>query len=179
MADRIAIIDKGILQQIGRPADVYRYPENSLVATVLGNPSMNFVTCKIKENNDKVCLIHETFSAFADKDALSADALSSINAGEDLMLGVRPEDITISFQKPTESSVMGEIYVTEPLGNKTIVDIKLGGDVIKVIGEPSFKGELTQPIWIRMNEAKLHLFETKSRKCVYHSSEGSPVRIDS
>ena len=179
MADRIAILDKGVLQQIGLPGEVYRYPENSLVATVLGNPSMNFIACRIKENKDKVCLIHEAFSAISDKDALSTDVLSSLNTGKDLMLGVRPEDITISLQKPTEPSVMGEIYVTEPLGNKTIVDVKLGEDIIKVIDGPSFKGEPAQTIWIRMNEAKLHLFETKSRKCVYHASEDSPVRIDS
>jgi len=178
MADRIAILDKGVLQQIGLPGEVYRYPENSLVATVLGNPSMNFIACRIKENKDKVCLIHEAFSAISDKDALSTDVLSSLNTGKDLMLGVRPEDITISLQKPTEPSVMGEIYVTEPLGNKTIVDVKLGEEIIKVIDGPSFKGEPAQTIWIRMNEAKLHLFETKSRKCVYHASEDYPVRID-
>ena len=177
MADRIAILDKGKIQQIGIPGEIYRYPHNSLVATVLGNPGMNFLACKIKEDKEKMSLIHEAFSASPSKGALSAEVMVVLKAEDDLILGVRPEDVTLSFDKPAGPSVKGEIYVTEPLGNKTIVDVKLGGDVIKVIDEPSFQGEPSQTIWLTIKGTKLHLFENRSGKCIYHASEESPLSV--
>jgi multiple sugar transport system ATP-binding protein len=177
MADRIAILDRGVLQQLGRPEEVYKYPENQLVATVLGNPSMNFLECQFKEKEDKIYLVHEAFSVWAKKEVLHEILENSKSADKELIVGIRPEDVTIRSDKPEGSSIEAEIYVTEPLGNKTIVDIKIGKDVIKVIDKPSFKGEPGQRVWLQMKEAKFHLFEKRSSKCIYHASEGSRLRF--
>ncbi len=177
MADRIAILDGGVLQQIGSPEKVYKFPENKLVATVLGNPSMNFVSCTIKENEDKVYLVHEAFSVFTEKNVLDRVLENSLDRDKTVLLGIRPEDITIFSDKPENPSISGEVYVTEPLGNKTIVDIKLGSDIIKVIDRASFRGEPGKTVWLRMKEAKFHLFEKRSSKCIYHASEDSPLHI--
>ncbi len=177
MADRIAILDGGVLQQIECPEKIYKYPENRFVATIVGNPSMNFVNCTVKENRDKLYLVHEAFSVYAQKKLLHNVLGNSLNVEREVTLGIRPEDVAICSDKPEGPSVIAEIYVTEPLGNKTIVDIKLGGDVIKVIDKASFKAEPGQRVWLQMKEAKFHLFDKKSSKCIYHASEDSPLQI--
>jgi len=177
MADRIAILDRGVLQQLGSPEEVYKYPENKLVATVLGNPSMNLLDCTIKENKGKIVLAHEAFSLSAEKKVLHAAFKHSPKAETGVTLGIRPEDVTICSDKPKRASVDAEIYVTEPLGNKTIVDIKIGSDVIKVIDRSSFKGDPGQKVWLQMREAKFHLFDKKTSQCIFHASETAPLRL--
>jgi multiple sugar transport system ATP-binding protein len=177
MADRIAILDGGVLQQLGSPEEVYKYPENKLVATVLGNPSMNFLDCTIEENKGKILLAHEAFSLSAEKKVLHTALKHSPNAETEVTLGIRPEDVTICSDKPKRTSIDAEIYVTEPLGNKTIVDIKIGSDVIKVIDRSSFKGDPGQKVWLQMREDKFHLFDKKSSQCIFHASENAPLRL--
>ncbi len=70
-----------------------------------------------------------------------------------------------------------EIYVTEPLGNETIIDIKLGQNIIKVLAEPDFPGSPGQRIYITMNCTKLHLFHDETHECVYHATEKNMLKI--
>jgi multiple sugar transport system ATP-binding protein len=178
MADRIAILDRGLLQQLGSPEAVYRQPENRLVATVLGNPSMNFLECTLEEDNDRLKVVHEAFSVGAEK-AVLGKALESLPPGsKDVVLGIRPEDVTIYHEKPEGQSIDAEIYVIEPLGNKTIVDIKVGEDVIKVIDKPSYIGEPGEKAWLQIREAKSHLFDKDSSRCLFHASTETPLRLN-
>jgi ABC-type sugar transport system ATPase subunit len=94
-----------------------------------------------------------------------------------MVLGFRPEDIRIHHQKPKQEAIPAEIYVTEPLGNETIVDIKLGDTVIKVLAESDFEGSPGHPVWIAANMHRLHLFDEESQACVYHATEKSSFHI--
>jgi multiple sugar transport system ATP-binding protein len=178
MADRIAILDRGLLQQLGSPEAVYRQPENRLVATVLGNPSMNFLECTLEEDNDRLRVVHEAFSVGAEKAVLGKPLESLAPGSKDVVLGIRPEDVTIYHEKPEGQSIDAEIYVIEPLGNKTIVDIKVGEDVIKVIDKPSYKGEPGEKAWLQIREAKSHLFDKDSSRCLFHASTETPLRLN-
>ena len=93
------------------------------------------------------------------------------------MLGLRPEDIRIHTEKTKESSIQTEIYVTEPLGSETIVDIKLGDNIIKVLTEADVPGKSGQPIWITFNYSKLHMFHDETHECVYHATEINKFEI--
>jgi ABC-type sugar transport system ATPase subunit len=95
-----------------------------------------------------------------------------------VVLGFRPEDIKIHLSKPAIASISAEIYVTEPLGNETIVDIKLGDNVIKVLAESDFVGEPGQNVWITANTHKLHLFDQDSHECVFHATEKSAFSLE-
>jgi multiple sugar transport system ATP-binding protein len=174
MADRILVLDRGVLQQLGNPEDVYRLPKNTFVAKVLGNPSMNFIDCTVKEEKDRIYVSHEGFSVYAGKKVLGS-ALERSKKG--VILGIRPEDITIYFDKPKNGAVGSEIYVTEPLGNKTIVDIKTGKDVIKAIASASFSGKPGQKVWLKVKESKFHLFESDTGSCIYHAATSSPLHV--
>lgn len=82
MGDRIAVIDKGIIQQIGTPIEVYNNPINKFVGSFLGAPSMNFIPCKIKNN----CL-------FVNESELKLNQVQALKleGQKEILLGIRPE----------------------------------------------------------------------------------------
>jgi multiple sugar transport system ATP-binding protein len=177
LGDRIAVLHEGVLQQVSDPETVYRYPNQMFVATMLGNPPMNFFLCLLEENNNTLQIQHPGFTITSDNQSVQKVLLSETD-GKGVIVGVRPEDLKIHLTKPDDRyAVETEIFVTEPLGNETIVDVKLGDKVFKVIDEPDFEGKPKQAIWIELNTSKLHLFHNESKKCLYHSSGDSDFQI--
>jgi multiple sugar transport system ATP-binding protein len=176
MGDRIAVLNRGVLQQVDDPATIYSSPNNMFVATILGNPPMNFLTCTLRRHNGTLQVEHPAFTlASDDREVLG---LFEGRAGsEQVVLGFRPEDIRIFHAKPKGENIPAEIYVTEPLGNETIVDIKLGENVIKVLAESDFEGSPGQRVWISANAKRLHLFDDKTQACVYHATDRSVFRV--
>ena len=176
MGDRIAVLNEGVLQQVDDPSRIYRSPNNMFVATILGNPPMNFLNCSLKRENGSIMLEHQAFKLQSD----NREVIGLLKTGDDsgsIVLGLRPEDILIHKEKPKEKSIQAQIYVTEPLGNETIVDIKIGENVIKVLAESDFSGSSNQGVWITFNSHKLHLFDNESHECVYHASDKSKFEI--
>ena len=176
MGDRIAVLNNGRIQQVDDPATIYRMPQNMFVATILGNPPMNFLQCKLKRKNGGLSIEHRGFSMLTDEKLLIEMVRGSIEEGK-ITLGMRPEDIKIYSAKPKESAVKAEVYVTEPLGNETIVDVKIGDDVIKVLTGSHFSGKAGDAIWITINVHKLHLFHEGSHECIYHASDQSDFKL--
>jgi multiple sugar transport system ATP-binding protein len=176
MGDRIAVLHRGKLQQVDDPASIYRMPNNMFVATILGNPPMNFLKCSLKRKNGTLQITHAAFT-FHTEDKRVSSLLKTGSDSGGVVLGFRPEDIKIHLEKPAVPSIRAEIYVTEPLGNETIVDIKLGDTVIKVLAEPGFVGEPEQNIWITANTHKLHLFDESSEDCIFHATDKSTFTI--
>jgi multiple sugar transport system ATP-binding protein len=176
MGDRIAVLNRGALQQVDDPATIYSSPSNMFVATILGNPPMNFLKCNMRRRNGTLQIEHPAFTlASEEREILGLLKGGASPAG--IMLGFRPEDIRIHHAKPEEESIEAEIYVTEPLGNETIVDIKLGDNVIKVLAESDFEGAPGQRVWITANMQKLHLFDEQSQGCLYHATEKSTFHV--
>jgi multiple sugar transport system ATP-binding protein len=156
---------------------VYSRPKNMFVAGILGNPSMNFLSCEIHRENGSLRIKHSAFSAVAERTNEDEFLRGMTASGKALVFGVRPEDISIFLNKPKGASIEAEIYVTEPLGNKTIVDIKLGNEVIKAVVRASFTAAPEQKVWITMKGSKLHLFDPETKECVAHSDERAPMII--
>ena len=178
MSDRIGVLDEGVLQQIGNPEDIYRNPGNMFVTKILGNPSMNFIKCSVGKEAGAINVKHSSFTLTLEEKALKKAVQDSRNIGSEVTLGIRPENITIFVEKQGDGTVPAEIYVTEPLGNKTIVDVKIGEEIIKVITQAAFPGKPGQNIWLRMKESKFHLFDTESGNYLFHASEDSPLRVN-
>ncbi len=176
MGDRIAVLNNGRLQQVDDPATIYRMPQNMFVATVLGNPPMNFLQCALKRKNGGLSIEHRGFSMLTYEKLLIEMVKSSIEEGK-VTLGMRPEDVKIHSTRPKERAVPAEVYVTEPLGNETIVDVKIGNDVMKVLTGSDFAGNPGDSIWITINVHKLHLFHEGSHECIYHASDKSEFSI--
>src|SRR5579871_439186 len=155
MADRIAIMYGGILQQNGTPADVYDRPANLFVAGFIGSPAMNFAPCTLSADRKLLNLEGE---APIGVQAEARSRFSGIPAGKPLILGVRPEDITLRKDSPPDFEPV-EVYVVEPLGAETIVDVRIAGHLFKVRTPPTFTAKIGDRLAMRIDQSRAHLFD--------------------
>ena len=124
LATKIALLDKGVLQQYDSPLTVYSKPNNIFVADFVGNPTMNFIPAKIRKVKAKVFVvtffgIEASFESKEDFEPLS----------EDVVIGVRPEFLPIR----ENGKIQGLAYSTLPSGMETTVKINLDGDILSAV----------------------------------------------
>jgi multiple sugar transport system ATP-binding protein len=157
MADRIAVMHDGVLQQFGTPQEIYNHPVNEWVAGFVGEPPMNFLRCRLVERDGKLCVSHPSFSM-----AVTPGQATVLRMGAqspDVRLAMRPDEISISTQ-PVPGAVEGRVFVTEPLGGDMLVDCTLGEDKVLVKTKPDFAGAHGDACWLSFNTARWHLFST-------------------
>jgi len=176
MGDRIAVLDKGVIQQVADPETIYRLPSNMFVATILGSPPMNFLRCAVREKDGHLSVVHDSF-VLRTQDQTLINTIRESGSAENLVLGIRPEDVKIHTRPDAGDLVQAEVYVTEPLGNETIVDVKMGENVIKVLSEADFAVGSGQKIWLKINSMKIHLFHDETHECFFHASGKSSFQL--
>ena len=135
LADRVVVMNRGRIEQIGAPNDLYHAPQTRFVAGFIGSPAMNFIPCKLEESEGALRVRLSDLIAFAVPPALATRYRP--NAGRDgLTFGLRPEHLTEA--KPNGERQVGYvdalIEVVEPMGMETLVyfsiaDIEICGRV--------------------------------------------------
>jgi multiple sugar transport system ATP-binding protein len=119
LGDRVAVVDKGVIQQVGTPLDVYDRPVNRFVAGFLGSPPMNFLAGTVRDG------------ALERKGSLPVPLGDRLGAlappGTEVELGVRPEDLAIELSEGA-SALTGKAAVVEPLGDQVVVTVDLDGE---------------------------------------------------
>jgi multiple sugar transport system ATP-binding protein len=150
MADRIAILREGVIQQIAVPEDIYHRPANRFVATVVGSPPMNFIPATTSWSEGTLTVRHPLFSV----SARAPDATAFADGA--CFLGIRPEDVHIETNG--DPGIPTSVYVTEPLGGETVVDLTLGDRVVKAIAPPTLKLSADQAVRASLDPRRLHVF---------------------
>ena len=167
MADRIAIMNDGILQQVGTPDEVYHEPVNLFVAQFVGSPVMNIASATLATKGDtvEVCLGGDP-AGFEFPLAL-AEQVGAANAGsDDLKLGIRAEGVLVSKeQKP--GYVASHIHLIEPLGAYDIVDLKFGSALLRARTKSGVAGKPGDTVWVRLDPAQTHFFNSKSGESLH------------
>ena len=127
LADRIVIMRDGHIQQIGTPLDVYHNPANMFVAGFIGNPAMNLLPGEMVRDGRAVRIAPGI-------DIAVLDAAARGGEGRRVVLGIRPDDITVSGPPPEGAwSTEALVTVVEPVGAETLVFFDLAG--IELIGK--------------------------------------------
>ena len=163
MADRVAVLNKGELQQYSSADELYNKPRNLFVAGFIGSPPMNFIDCTLVEKEGNYYLDAGSFMVKLPIDL--GKLVAEKATGPELVLGVRPEDLKISL-KPTENSIESNVYVLEPLGKDTIVNVKLGDTLVKILAPPYIRLSIGDRIWIVYDLNKIHIFDKKTEKAI-------------
>jgi len=160
MADRVAIMNGGLLQQFGSPTEIFRTPANQFVGGFIGNPPMNFLEGALGPEG--------TFNLNVFKFPLSAGlAEVATRAGSDeIVLGIRPQDVQVSLESIQEPCLCTETFATEPLGDQTILDVKVGDALVKAVVVPEFPADMGTEVWISFPAHKVHLFDKKTGKAL-------------
>ena len=112
MADQVAVLRQGTVQQVGSPTEIYDHPANRWVATFVGSPRMNLLKCKAngRLEGEGWSLPNPGFGIQGDRPAL---------------FGVRSEDLSLDVREES-ATLEGKVYAVEPLGDRTLVDIEVG-----------------------------------------------------
>lgn len=157
MSDRIALLESGHLQQLDTPQEVYNEPANLFVAGFVGSPPMNFVRGRLKMTGTKTI-----FKADAFQTEITQKIPHTIEDGSEVTLGIRPEDVEVTTTKTSES-IEGEIYVAEPLGAETILNIKIGTDIVRAKTTALTESTPGKKIWARFSKSKIHIFSPEGQ----------------
>jgi multiple sugar transport system ATP-binding protein len=165
MADRIAVMHEGELQQLGTPREVYNKPVNAWVAGFVGEPAMNFVDCRIEETDGKIRFAHPNFNISVTP-AQAALLAASLNS-DAVRMGVRPDALSISLARPMDEHITGKIFVTELLGGDMIIDVDLADERIRVKTSTDFDGKEGDTCFILANRNKWHAFSNETGRAIF------------
>ncbi len=148
MGERIGVLRRGKLLQIGTPYEVYNHPINTYVAKFVGTPTMNLLSGSIQEN--RLIISPEKFEL-----ELSQEALKRIDGfhGE-LEVGIRSEDITL----PTDNGIEARVYAIENMGMAQIISLKVADFILKATVDAELSLDLDSMIRFQMKPEKLHFF---------------------
>ncbi len=162
MADKIAVMDFGNLQQFGTPNEIYNHPANTFVASFIGSPAMNFMDCTLQQENGQSYLVQKKGDAKTPIDSKRSQLIQQKNVGDNLILGVRPEYLTAREQPNGGVSWTGEAYFVEPLGSKTIIHAKVGEDTLQIVGPADNRPAIGASQWVSFDPDHVHVFEAES-----------------
>jgi len=164
MSDRIAIMNRGELQQVGSPEDIYDKPVNTFVGGFIGSPPMNFIEGTFFEKEGAFFLDIGTFILSVSKEI--GDIINRKASSSRVILGIRPEDILLNKDRKAEKDAEAEVYVVEPLGSELIVDLDLSGNLIRAKAPRDFKVNIGESLGIRFNMNKAHFFDKTTEKVI-------------
>jgi multiple sugar transport system ATP-binding protein len=166
LADRIAIMNEGVLQQVGSPSDVYLHPANLFVAQFVGSPVMNIARAKLNANGTNTRVLLGDGGAAFDFPADLPERLAGASAPDaELVLGVRPEGVLVARQE-TNGHIPVEAHIIEPLGAYDIVDLKVGGQFLRARTSSGYVGNPGDVVWAKLDESQTHFFDSKSGNAI-------------
>jgi multiple sugar transport system ATP-binding protein len=156
MADRMAVMSGGVLQQYDAPDKVFAHPVNSFVAGFVGSPAMNLVRLKVESTSTGALLRSDDGWSYALSPENAQKAVRSSNGA--VVMGARHSTIRL-HRGPTAGAVEGHIYTVEPTGDVTFAHVYLGSSIIVASVAPDVRLEPDDKVWIEFDQQKLHLFD--------------------
>jgi multiple sugar transport system ATP-binding protein len=159
MADKIGIMNDGVLQQYDSPTTVYDTPANLFVAQFVGSPIMNVVDCQCQAG---AMGTEVRLAGMAQPFVLPASMLPPAGPnGEGLALGIRPEAIGVALSAAPDH-VQARVHLIEPLGAYDIIDIAVGEATLRARTPSQFVRTQGDAVWIRLDPARTHFFDKRS-----------------
>lgn len=185
MGDRVAILNLGALQQFGKASIIYFHPVNVFVAGFIGTPPTNFFDCNLIKEESYV------FDAGPFKFPVPETMQEKAKEwSSSLVLGIRPQDVKVhakaqaasirqaakkgkapSGEKlgafnassfPLQFLINATLEIDEPLGDRQVLDLRVGDYLVKALVSPDFKAELGDELWLEFPSDKLYVFDKKT-----------------
>ncbi len=171
MGTRIVVMKSGLIQQVDTPNNLYKYPCNLFVAGFIGSPQMNFIECKLLEEDGKY------FVEFGSEDTKTRAGIKYRIAlpesknkkdclkpyiDKEIIMGIRPEDVhdePALIEANPEGIVEADVEVTELMGAETYLYMNCEGQTINARVNPNSTARPGDKIKIALETAKIHLFD--------------------
>jgi len=169
MGDRIAVMNKGVIQQCDKPLTLYNHPSNLFVAGFIGSPAMNFIDVRIKEQDG--LLIADAGSFQVTLPPKQAERAKD-HVGKTCIWGIRPEDIYDRQLVGLVQSVPGntitvDVDVIEPLGNDVEMYLKTGEIAMIAMIDSASPARIGDKIEVVFDMERSHLFDKDTEQALY------------
>src|SRR5512142_815530 len=159
MASRIAVMNKGVLQQLDTPQTLYDKPANLFVAGFIGSPAMNFFPATLRKDGNNLVV---DATDFAIKIPENRSAIYMPYAGKEVIFGIRPEDIHNPMYAPPgihAEPVESKVDVTELMGNEIFLYMITGNNSYVARVDPRTRFSIGDTVQLAFNMDNFHLFD--------------------
>lgn len=157
LADRIALMNNGEIQQVGTPAEIYDDPVNLFVAEFVGDPPMNTLRGKARKTERGMSV------AFSEETELLLEN-TTIEEGQDVVVGVRPQDVHLVDSPNGAGTLEGTVFAFEPLQETGLLSTRLAGVETRVAAqtEPDRSFSRDESVSIKLDPGRTHLFDAET-----------------
>jgi multiple sugar transport system ATP-binding protein len=159
LADQITVMSQGKIMQVGRPMEIYEQPANLFVAGFLGSPPMNLLEGEWSDGVFRAPGVTIPLNG-------SAEIVNKAASGHEIILGMRPEDVHIAAAGDDEGAVRGEVYTIEPLGDETLLDIKLGEALVRARVGPAEPWREGDVVSVTFDDSRVHIFDAETEEAL-------------
>jgi len=162
MGQRIVVMNRGLIQQIGTPLEVYTRPATLFVAGFIGSPPMRLIDCQLQRNGEPA-LVNSARTIRVPIAAAMAERIKASGA-EQLVLGVRPEEVLIGGEQAPD--LEAAVVAREPLGDETIYDLEVGEQLLQTRQPPSLRLPIGQRVPVRLDRSRLRLYDKATERAI-------------
>ena len=164
LADRIVVMNDGVIEQVGSPQELYDNPQTRFVAGFIGSPAMNFLPCKVVQSGSSLGLRLSsdlTLAVPADR-----EPRYRVHLDRDMVFGIRPEHLTECRQHTEEQQLdfSARVEVLEPMGVDTMVSLNIDGTEVCARSAPKAVGDVGEVMSFTINMNNMHLIDPKTDK---------------
>jgi ABC-type sugar transport system ATPase subunit len=165
MADRVALINFGFLQQYGPPHELYQSPANVFVARFIGEPAMNLLPCEIHTEGEQAQLVGKNLKLSLPP-AMYRSMVDKTTSRK-VLIGVRPQHLKIHLGNEISKDhnvLSGTVYVSELLGTELLVRVRVGEDLIQAQTEDSYDFKMDQSISLEIPPDRFFIFDAETEQ---------------
>jgi multiple sugar transport system ATP-binding protein len=158
MADRMAVMLDGVVQQLGSPDELYARPANRFVAGFIGSPAMNFLRGQVVTDNGHTRVVGDGWQLPL-SGATAAKANTTREGAVDV--GIRHGHLRL-VPEGTPGAVPGRIYTVEPTGDVTYIHVRIGDQLLVASTPEPYRAQTDQPVWLEFEPSHIYLFDAQS-----------------
>ncbi|MBW4444845.1 MAG: sn-glycerol-3-phosphate ABC transporter ATP-binding protein UgpC [Plectolyngbya sp. WJT66-NPBG17] len=162
LADKIVVLQNGIVEQVGAPMELYHHPRNLFVAGFIGSPKMNFIPVTVASVNSSGTTVKLSNNATVTIPVQSG----TLSVGASATLGIRPEHLKLDR---TSATLNGEVVVVEQLGGETYLYVQIaGGESVVVRTDGANLSRLHDHVFLQIDGEFCHLFDNQGEAVTKH-----------
>jgi multiple sugar transport system ATP-binding protein len=159
MADKMAVMSGGYLQQYDTPAQVFANPVNLFVASFVGSPAMSLIPLEAGSVDGRTVLTSAEGWTITLSDQNARKVRNATT--RKVVLGARHSAIRL-HRSQVEASVPAKVYTVEPTGDVTFVQVFLSGAVVNISLPPTVDVRPDEQVWLEFDQARMHLFDAET-----------------
>ena len=163
MADKMAVMNGGSLQQYDTPKNVFDHPVNTFVASFVGSPAMSLVPLTLQQRGDDTVLVGAGGWGLVLSPENARKAQRARTSA--VVLGARHSTITL-HKTEVAGAIPCKTYTVEPTGDVTFVQVYLDQSIVIISLDPDVPIGADQPVWLAFDQGRIHLFDGQTQQAL-------------